>query len=159
MSVTDKIVRDPYLSINIALASVILFIYICSLIFSPDTNHYPIGSTFDKYTGQTSASTGLSRAFSCIMRGRFSEARIYNSYSIQIFTFFTIQFALRIFMIFFTGRVGNDYRLFVFLDAVISISLFIIYFFPFFHEMFSGINKNNIQIVMMHNGCFKLIIT
>lgn len=134
-----KILTNPYLTINSLLAGFILLIFLYSAIFSPEKNNYPIHSSYKIITGNDSMSTGLSRGFSSIIRFRFEEALRYNPFSIRIFMFFLIQLLLRIFFISYLRRsIYEDIRFIVIPDIVISIVLFVVFFEPFWREMFSN---------------------
>lgn len=135
MSLTERIQKDTYTFINIVLVAIIVSVVIYSLAFSPGQDNYPINSANDRLTGEQSLSSGMSRAFSCIVRGNIPEARKYNPLSIRIFTFLLLQLGLRTFMIFFRSRIREQHSMFVTTDAIISSVLFILYFYPFFEEM------------------------
>jgi Ca2+/H+ antiporter len=130
--------RDPYNLINLILAGIILCIFLYSSVFSPLKNNYPFISFYDSITGQESISSGLSRGFSSIMGGQFSEAANFNIYSIRIFSFFLIQFIMRCFAFFVTWRkCGRSKTYITFADISVSIGLFIIFFFPFLKDAFA----------------------
>ena len=71
-------------------------VLIYSGLFSADKDNHPVPSYFEKITGQPSPSSGMSRAFSEIIRGNFETARNYNADSLLIFAFFIIQGVQRI---------------------------------------------------------------
>lgn len=84
--------NDAYLQINLIFAGIIIAMLLYSGIFSSQGISHPIKSA----TNETTISTGLSRAFSEIVRLNISEAKNFNPYSIPIFLFFFIQLFMRI---------------------------------------------------------------
>jgi hypothetical protein len=132
----NYLLTHVYQTINIVLASCIILIFIYSAVFSPDRSRHPIPSVHTLITGEPTASTGLSRGFSAIMRFRFDEARNYNIYSIRIFLFFLIQFFVRI-VILLSGQIVAEMgqSRFVMLDALASGALFIFCFEPFLRDL------------------------
>jgi hypothetical protein len=128
---------DPYKLINLILAGIIICILLYSAIFSPLKNNYPLISFHDHFTGRSSISTGLSRGFSSIMRGNFSEALEFNIYSLRLFSFFLIQFLMRCLIFLFIRDRESKYRgLISMTDIFVSIGLFIFCFFPFLKDVF-----------------------
>ena len=85
-----------YLLVNIIFALLISMVFIYSVIFSADRDDHPLPSIYEEITGQTSPSSGMSRAFSEIMRGDLDSARAFNPDSIPIFLFFLVQFFQRL---------------------------------------------------------------
>jgi hypothetical protein len=132
-----SLIINPYRTINAALAGCIFIIFIYSAIFSPQKGRHPIPSSHTVITGETTASTGLSRGFSAIIRLKFDEARNYNVHSIRIFLFFFIQFFVRI-ILFFSDYIIIEMGVsrFATLDAILSGVLFIFLFEPFLLELF-----------------------
>ena len=100
-------------------------VFIYSYIFTPDKNNYPIHSLC---VLQPCASTGLSRAFSEIVRLNIDKALVYNANSLKIFSFFLIQLFLRVAVsvIYINKLISKSYLIIT--DSVISILLFIILF-------------------------------
>jgi hypothetical protein len=130
----------PYNLINLILAGIVFCIFIYAAVFSPIKNNYPIHSFHDSLTGGGSISTGLSRGFSNIMRGRLREATDNNIYSIRIFTFFLIQFIMRCTLFLVTRRKSNQVVVVIRnSDVLVSIGLFIIFFYPFLKDAFTNI--------------------
>jgi hypothetical protein len=126
------LIHRPYKTINAALAGCILLIFIYSAIFSPEAGNYPIPSSHGIITGEKTVSSGLSRAFSSIVRLRFDNAKTYNIHSLRIFMFFLIQFFIRIMFLishFIIQEIGETR--FATLDATLSIVMFIFFFEPF----------------------------
>src|SRR5512133_849636 len=87
---------EPYLIINIVLAGIILMVLVYSGIFSPSGNNYPVSCIHEQLTGQQCASCGLSHSFSLIIRGRITDAVMWNPYGLRVFIFFASQLILRI---------------------------------------------------------------
>lgn len=88
--------NKPYQIINIIFAGIIILLFIYSGIFSARKENHPIPSNSGLVFGKKTPSTGLSRAFSEIVRFNFKNAKRYNPHSIMVFMFFFIQFFLRI---------------------------------------------------------------
>jgi hypothetical protein len=125
-------IKDDYLIINLIFAGIIILIIVYSFIFSAEGRNHPVPSGSDLITGQVSASSGLSRSFSEIVRFNFSEAKRYNSYGITIFSFFALQLLLRIAAILMTLHVNRKLRqVLIFTDTVLSVLLFVVLFWPF----------------------------
>lgn len=93
---------------------------IYSGIFSSQKD-YPISSMYS----QNVSSTGLSRAFSEIVRFNFDKAKTYNPYAISIFLFFFYQLFLRIIssLLLIKSKISKNNLLFT--DIFISILLFL----------------------------------
>jgi len=106
-------------------------IFIYSGLFSAEKDNHPIPSLYEEITGEPTASSGLSRSFSEIIRGRFESARNYNQYGIPVFIFFLVQFLQR------TGiSLSVKYKIFstkkiLIADIIISTGLFILCFHGF----------------------------
>lgn len=123
--------RRAYFTVNVILAGVILLIMGYSALFSPDGNSYPIACVHEKLTGEPCPSCGMSHAFSLIVRGRFEEALQWNSYSIRIFLFFTIQLLMRISLGIRSLKTDRWLRQLTVADAVVSGAMAIAAFYPF----------------------------
>jgi len=65
-------------------------------IFSPEKANHPIPCFITIITGHSCPGCGLSRSFSAMIRGQFTEAAEYNSNGPKIFLFFSVQFFLRL---------------------------------------------------------------
>jgi hypothetical protein len=117
-----------YHIINLVLAGIILCIFIYSFVFSAEKDNHPIPSFYEEISGELSPSSGLSRSFSEIVRGRFQSAREYNQYGISIFIFFLVQFFLRLLISFVLVKKYLSSGKLVMIDVVFSILLFIICF-------------------------------
>ena len=126
-------INNPYIKVNIIFVGIIILIFIYSGIFSAEKLNYPIHSKAKKYTTEISKSEGLSRSFSEIVRFKFDSASNYNPHGIRVFSFFLIQFFLRIgisFLIFYK-QTGN--KSIIIIDGALSI---IHYFFCFWPIIF-----------------------
>ncbi len=127
---------NPYKLINVIFAIIILAIFIYSASFSPEKTKYPIPSESKWLLNQDSLSTGLSRSFSSIIRFNYADAGKYNPLGFQIFMFFVIQFFLRIFFLFAVGNLKDlGLNIVISIDSIISGSLFILFFMPFFKDL------------------------
>jgi len=129
--------KDAYQVINVTFLIIILFVFLYSALFSPKENNYPIKSSYYYYTGKQSISGGLSHGFSSVMRGKLHEAAAYNPYSIQLFSFFVIQFFMRLIVLVYLLRVNECERgVAIKTDIIISIALFFLFFYPFLKDLF-----------------------
>ncbi|MFC2080887.1 DUF2752 domain-containing protein [Bacteroidota bacterium] len=88
--------HKPYLIVNIILAGIIGIILIYSGLFSAQKGNHPLPSIYEIITKQPAPSSGMSRAFSEIIRGNLDSAREYNPDSPLVFAFFLIQGLQRI---------------------------------------------------------------
>jgi len=132
----NRIANEPYLTVNLIIAGIILLIFIYSGIFSPVKNNYPVVCIHEKLTGKPCASCGLSHSFSLIVRGKISEARIWNENGLRVFIFFAGQFLMRIFFsIFYLKKPENGRELILF-DSAVSFMLFIVCFLPLIKSIF-----------------------
>lgn len=96
--------RDSYQILHLIFAGIILMIFVYSAIFSPSKGGHPIPSQYQLIEGEATASTGMSRAFSSIVRLDFSQARAYNAYSLEVFLFFFVQLWMRVVFFFLYAR-------------------------------------------------------
>lgn len=129
--------REPYITVNLVLAAVILLIMGYSALFSPEKNNYPVPCVHEKLTGKPCASCGLSHSFSLIIRGEFSEAYSWNIYGMRIFLFFLSQLLMRI--VFSIIYLKNELlrRQIIIMDIAGSSIIFLIAFFPFINYLVS----------------------
>jgi hypothetical protein len=134
-----KFLTKPYFQINLIFAGILMMIFIYSGIFSASRNNYPIPSNYTKLTGRTTVSTGLSRSFSEIMRGRLKKAKEYNPYSIGIFLFFLAQLFLRIFILGLYQKLIKHERTFIITDSILSAFLFVLFFWPFLASVYHSV--------------------
>ncbi|OFY48740.1 MAG: hypothetical protein A2Y87_07410 [Bacteroidetes bacterium RBG_13_46_8] len=123
-------VSSPYIIINGIFLLVLLGIFSYSAIFSAARNNYPVPSSLEILKESKDISSGLSRSFSELVKGRIDSARKYNEHGPRIFLFFLIQFFMRIFFLFLYIR-SQKKMIVIFLDAGASIVLFLITFWPF----------------------------
>ena len=103
-------------------------VFIYSGLFSAERDNHPVPSYFEKITGQTSPSSGMSRAFSEIIRGNLETARIYNSDSPLIFAFFLIQGVQRIFVSLLLVKSRTKKKHLLAADVLVSVVLFVFCF-------------------------------
>ena len=86
----------PYLVVNLALAGVIVLVFVYSAVFSPDKSNYPVACVHELMLSEPCPSCGMSHAFSLILKGEFDNALELNSYSVTLFLFFVVQLFLRL---------------------------------------------------------------
>ena len=91
-------INRPYYIINLMLAGIIMMVFIYSGLFSAKKDNHPVPSFYEGITGEPSPSSGMSRAFSEIIRGNLDTASRYNPDSLLIFSFFGIQLLQRLFI-------------------------------------------------------------
>ncbi|MBS3806581.1 MAG: hypothetical protein KGY60_03685 [Bacteroidales bacterium] len=115
--------RDSYQILHIIFAGVILMVFIYSGLFSPSNGGHPIPSQYKLMEGKATASTGMSRAFSSIVRLDFSQAEDYNAHSLEVSGFFFVQFWLRV--LFFILYARHSSKRLIAADVSISILLFL----------------------------------
>jgi len=126
----------PYVVINIALSAIIILILGYCLIFSPDTNDYPVPCIHEKITGEKCSSCGLSHSLSLILRGRAEEAYQWNNNGMRVFLFLIAQLLMRIsFSRSWNLNPGSRIQLILF-DVTGSLVLFLITFMPFILYIF-----------------------
>lgn len=89
-------------------------------------------------TGKTSISTGLSRAFSAIVRLDFDAAFKFNIYSMQLFLFFLAQLFMRLIAFWLSKKEGMKQKAIVIPDVIITIAMFLYCFWPFIIETFKN---------------------
>jgi hypothetical protein len=121
----QKKINKPYFIVNLSLAGIIMMVFIYSGLFSAKADNHPVPSFYERITGDTAASSGLSRAFSEIVRGNLDAARSYNSESLLIFSFFLIQLIQRIFVTLLLFRQKPRIQYLFSADLVISLVLFL----------------------------------
>lgn len=138
--------NETYLRINIFFAGVILLIIAYSGIFSPAKDNYPVTCIHEKLTGEPCISCGLSHSFSLIVRGKFSEAYQWNPYGMRVFLFFASQLILRVAFSVFFIRNRTLLKQLVIVDSTGSAIIFLIAFWPFIANIFSGIFQTVITL-------------
>jgi len=114
-----------YLSVNIILAGVIIAVFIYSGLFSASDADHPVPSFYEEITGETSPSSGMSRAFSELVRGRLDSARAFNQDSPLVFAFFLIQLVQRVVVTIMLLRTGIKQRSILLADILLSFGLFL----------------------------------
>jgi hypothetical protein len=127
--------RKAYLKINIIIAGVIVLMLLYSGIFSAGGRVHPIPSMYNEPV----VSTGLSRAFSEIVRGNWHQALSFNTFSLRIFTFFAAQLFLRLLFSFLLFRKMFSENTLLFSDILISVLLFLWAFAAFVAAQFKMI--------------------
>ncbi|MGD9993037.1 MAG: DUF2752 domain-containing protein [Salinivirgaceae bacterium] len=127
--------QKAYLKINGIIAGVIVLMLLYSGIFSAGGRVHPIPSMYNVPV----VSTGLSRAFSEIVRGNWQQALSYNAYSLQIFIFFVAQLFLRLLFSFLLFRKMFSQNTLLFSDILISVLLFLWAFAAFIVAQFKMI--------------------
>ncbi len=127
-----KFAKEPYLTVNLILAGIIVLVMIYSAIFSPDTNNYPVVCIHEKLTGEPCVSCGLSHSFSLILRGRLDEAYNWNIYGMRVFLFFFLQLFMRIVFSVVYLKYSDIRKQLIIMDIMGSIILFLISFRQFF---------------------------
>lgn len=131
--------REPYLIINIFFAGVILLIIAYSGIFSPSKDNYPVACIHEQLTGMKCASCGLSHSFSLIVRGRFTEAGLWNIYGMRVFIFFASQLIMRIIFSVYFVRYPATAKQLILVDSIGSGLLFLLAFWPYMRWIFWNI--------------------
>ena len=120
---------SDYRLLNFIFAGIIGLVFVYSGIFSAQECNYPIHSAC---ITQDCNSTGLSRAFSEIVRFNFERALVYNKYSFWVFSFFVIQFFQRLVINYFLAKRRSFSRMLI-ADITFSVTLFIITFWNIFN--------------------------
>jgi Protein of unknown function (DUF2752) len=133
-----RLLREPYLIINIVFAGVILLIFLYSGFFSPDKDNYPVTCIHEKITGEPCVSCGLSHSFSLIVRARIEEAYKWNPYGMRIFLFFALQLLMRVSFSFYFLRYPDTRKQLIIVDCLGSGIIFFIAFWPFMASIFRG---------------------
>lgn len=116
---------NNYRVINIILAGLISLVFIYSGLFSASAGRHPVPSFYEKITGETSPSSGMSRAFSELVRGNIESARKYNEDSPLIFAFFLIQLVQRIAIWLLLIKKGLSQKKLLCADIAVSSCLFL----------------------------------
>ncbi len=117
--------RKAYPIINLILAVIILLVFAYSILFSVERSNYPLPSLYEKITGMQAPSSGMSRAFSELVRGNMDSARSYNEDSLLIFAFFLIQFVQRMTVTALWYLKARPYRVLLTVDIALTTALFI----------------------------------
>ena len=109
-----------------------IFIYAAS--FKPGDD-YPVSSQYQLIIGEQTGSTGLSRAFSEMVRLNFNQAKTYNENSWEVFAFFFLQLLLRFIFFFAYPHIKNK-KLITRFDAAGSVILFLVCFRDFIFTLY-----------------------
>ncbi len=117
--------KRPYLLINLILAGLIALVFIYSGLFSPAGDKHPVPSFYEEITGTPGPSSGMSRAFSEILRGHLDSAREYHPDSVLIFSFFLVQFAMRVLVSLLLARTAIRTRTLWIVDMILSLAIFL----------------------------------
>ena len=121
---------NSYQVINIIFAGIIILIFIYSGIFSAQEENHPISSSSQILFDKETPSTGLSRAFSEIVRLNFEKAKEYNPHSLKVFMFFFAQFFMRIGFLLIAAKIQTKrIKIIVTIDIIISVALYICCFY------------------------------
>ena len=110
---------------NIILAGLISFVFIYSGLFSASAGRHPVPSFYERISGETSPSSGMSRAFSELVRGNIESARKYNEDSPLILSFFLIQLVQRIVVGILLVKKGLSQKKLLYADIAVSVCLFL----------------------------------
>lgn len=121
---------DSYRIINIIFAGVFGLVFIYSCLFLPEGGKHLIPSFYTDITGNTSPSLGLSRAFSALVRGDIALANQFNPHATKIFAFFCFQFLFRLISLKVNSISFIKRKTWIRIDIVLSISLFLMAFYP-----------------------------
>lgn len=125
MEIKSSYEIDSYKKINTIFIVIIMFIFFYCFIM-PFVN-FGFRSTCEGMPLAYCKSRGLTRAFAQILRLNFSEAIVYNPYSIKIFLFFLIQLFIRLFINKIV-RISNFKRIMIG-DVLLSAVLFVFSFY------------------------------
>ena len=88
---------------------------------------YPVPSQYRIITGKKAKSSGLSRAFSEMIRLNFQKAKYYHENSWEVFTFFFVQLFLRV-LFFVSYNRTRKKKILIRFDATGSAILFLMCF-------------------------------
>ncbi|HEX2968715.1 MAG TPA: DUF2752 domain-containing protein [Bacteroidales bacterium] len=130
-----RLPEEPYLFINLILAGIIILMLCYFIVFSPESNNYPVSCIHEKLTGQPCPSCGLSHSLSLILRGSFSKASEWNIFGMRIFIFFISQLLLRIVFSFYFLKLKYGRNNLIFIDATGSGIMVLLTFWPFLRWM------------------------
>ena len=128
--------QDSYQIVHLILAGILLLILLYSGIFPPEEGSHPIPSQYSRVSEGSTASTGMSRAFSAIVRLQFGQAKKFNPNSLVVFAFFFGQLWLRVLFFMLNSR-GVRQKILVITDASFSVLLFLYCFKNLIAAMYS----------------------
>ena len=120
--------KQSYLLINWIFTGIILVIFIYSAIYTPEGNNHPIKCVHEELTGSKCPTCGMSRGFSAIVRGRFSDALDYQQNSLSVFMFFFVQLILRTSAIVLLAKSKLSVKFISNIDITVSLLLFLFTF-------------------------------
>jgi len=120
--------NKPYPIINFIFAGIVLLIMGYSGFFSGKKEH-PVKCFYEQTYNKKCPSCGMSRSFSEIVRLNFSKANEYNANAIYLFSFFFIQFFLRLLATLLYHKAVINPKILITGDIIISIGLFIYCFY------------------------------
>lgn len=110
----------------------LLLLFIAFIFTAAHTSTIPLPkSQWERITGVSSASTGLTRSFLSMAKGNIHLARAYNAGGPAVFAFFVLQLGMRWVLFYFLTLVDDEVKTTALIDACISIGLFVICFEPF----------------------------
>ena len=121
---------------NGSLFFILALVFIYSIIYKAGENAHPLPSVYTWLTGLESPGTGLSRAFSEIVRGNFDKANSFNPHAEGVFFFFLYLSLSRIGISIFleTNKrkpTVKSINQTVTIDGIVALALFAWTFFPF----------------------------
>ncbi|HEY4788614.1 MAG TPA: DUF2752 domain-containing protein [Bacteroidales bacterium] len=120
--------KQGYLLLNLIFAGIILAIFVYSGIYSPEKNNHPVKCIHEELLGGKCPTCGMSRSFSAIVRGRIDDAVQYQQNSIPVFSFFLIQFILRLTVVVLLLKTRIQLKILTNVDITVSLLLFILTF-------------------------------
>jgi hypothetical protein len=119
--------KDSYIKVNLILLIMIIGIFIYSYCYPYlAAKSLTIPSFCERLPDKYCKSSGLTRAFSEIIRLRIAEGRALNVYAVSVFTFFLVQLIFRV--IFPMLYLRTKSRVVGFADVIISGIYFITVF-------------------------------
>ncbi len=124
--------RNTCLVINSVFAGIIMIVFFYSGFFDPEKDNYPLVCIHEKVTGQPCPSCGMSRSFSCLIRGEPEKAVMFNEYGPRVFLFFLFHLVMRISNIVVVLRKPQFIRELILIDSVLAVITFILAFRQFF---------------------------
>ena len=120
--------KQTYHIINLCFVILVIGILLYSFIFRG--NNHPIPALLSRLTGLVPPSKGLSASFSEIVKGNFVSATLLNPNGLRVFSFFVIQFFLRILVSISIKNEWLKISKVAIIDIVLTIALFAYCFAP-----------------------------
>ena len=102
-----------------------MVIFVYSGLFSAEKANHPVPSFYEKITGEQGPSSGMSSAFSELIRGKFESARSYNEDSPLIFAFFLVQLVQRTTIFLLLIKTSLRQKSLLITDILFSLILFL----------------------------------